>query len=196
MRKFICGLLVVIFSAVLLGGCAQKEAVKTEEQIVPAVTAVPEVETPLVAPEPAQPSPTVKAEVVPEQVMTPEQTQKAAAAETEQKLILETIYFDFDKSDLREPDRDILTRNAGILMGKNKVNVEIEGHCDERGSAEYNIALGDRRARSAMQYLVTLGVSADRLSVISYGEENPVDPGRDEEAWAKNRRDEFVIMGK
>ena len=80
-------------------------------------------------------------------------------------------------------------------MKKNSaLKVRIEGHCDERGSDEYNLALGERRAKAAMNYLVTLGIADKRLSVISYGKEKPVDPGHDEAAWAKNRRAEFVIQ--
>lgn len=191
MRKATFGLLVVMLSGMILGGCAKKEVVKAEEAVVPAVVAAPEA-PPAPAPPPPPPpeSAPVKAEVVPE----PEPPQKAVVAEAVQKITLETIHFDFDEFDLREPDREILTKNAEILLNKIKSNVQIEGHCDERGSAEYNLALGERRARSAMNYLVTLGVPADRLSIISYGEEKPIDPGHDEEAWAKNRRAQFVNM--
>lgn len=192
MRKATFGLLVVMLSGMILGGCAKKEVVKAEEAVVPAVVAAPEA-PPAPAPPPPPPPPEpapVKAEVVPE----PEPPQKAVVAEPVQKITLETIYFDFDKFDLREPDRVILTKNAELLLNKIKSNVQIEGHCDERGSAEYNLALGERRARSAMNYLVTLGVPADRLSIISYGEEKPIDPGQNEEAWAKNRRAQFVNM--
>ena len=104
------------------------------------------------------------------------------------------VYFDFDKSDLRQDARNTLTKNAEIMLkSKQSAKIKIEGHCDERGSAEYNIALGERRATSAMQYLITLGVQSDRLSIISYGKEKPAVQGSGEEAWAKNRRAEFVI---
>lgn len=199
MKKHSYGLLVVLLSGLLLGGCAKKEVVKTEEPVVPAAVAAPEA-PPKAVPEPLQPAAPPppaqdKTVVVQEQVVVPEQPQKAVAAETAQKIILETIHFDFDKSDLREPDREILTRNASILLDKLTSNITIAGHCDERGSTEYNLALGERRARSAMKYLVTLGVPDNRLSTISYGEEMPIDSGHDEEAWAKNRRAEFVYSG-
>jgi len=192
MRKYSYGLLVVLISGFLLGGCAKKEVVKVEEPVVPAVKAAPEAPPPLPEPSTAP----VKGEVVQEEAVMTELPQKTVPAETAEKVTLEMIHFDFDKSDLRETDRDILTRNAGILLDKLKGNVQVEGYCDERGSAEYNLALGERRARSAMKYLVTLGVPEDRLSVISYGEEMPIDAGHDEEAWAKNRRVQFVIMEK
>ncbi len=81
-------------------------------------------------------------------------------------------------------------------MKYSTVKIQIEGHCDERGTAEYNLALGERRANSAKKYLVSLGIPADRLSTISYGKEMPLDPGHNEEAWAKNRRAHFIILSK
>jgi peptidoglycan-associated lipoprotein len=106
------------------------------------------------------------------------------------------IYFDYDKSVLRPQDREILKRHADWLMKNNDYMVLIEGNCDERGTTEYNLALGERRATEAMKYLVGLGVDKDRIKTISYGEERPLDPGHDEAAWAKNRRDHFVIKMK
>ena len=109
-------------------------------------------------------------------------------------IVLPTIYFDFDKSNLKQPAVAKLDNVADIMSKNADVKVRIEGHCDERGTSEYNLALGDRRANSAKKYLVDLGVSAERLSTISYGEEKPADPGHDEAAWAKNRRDELKLM--
>jgi peptidoglycan-associated lipoprotein len=106
------------------------------------------------------------------------------------------ILFDYDKYDLRTDARTILDRKAGFLNQNSSVRVQIEGHCDERGTNEYNLALGERRANAAKQYLTTAGVSAGRLSTISYGEERPLDPGRNEAAWARNRRAHFVITGQ
>jgi peptidoglycan-associated lipoprotein len=108
---------------------------------------------------------------------------------------LETVYFDFDKSDLRQDARDALSKNAEALLKQvADAKIKLEGHCDERGSDEYNMALGDRRAKSAANYLTTLGVKADRISTVSYGEEKPAVQGHDEAAWSKNRRAEFVIV--
>jgi peptidoglycan-associated lipoprotein len=76
------------------------------------------------------------------------------------------------------------------------IKIQIEGHCDERGTSEYNLALGERRANSAKKYLISLGMPADRISTISYGKEKPLDPGHNEEAWSKNRRDHFIILSK
>ncbi len=105
---------------------------------------------------------------------------------------LKTIYFDFDKYNLRDDARRQLDANADILRNNSDMNIVIEGHCDERGTDEYNLALGERRAQAAREYLVRLGIDASRVNVISYGEERPVAPGHDEESWALNRRGEFV----
>jgi peptidoglycan-associated lipoprotein len=110
--------------------------------------------------------------------------------------LLRDVHFDFDKYDIRPEDGPVLKENAALLMKSPAVKVQIEGHCDERGTAEYNLALGERRANSTKKYLVSLGVPPDRLSTISYGKEVPLDPGHHEEAWAKNRRAHFVILSK
>jgi len=110
--------------------------------------------------------------------------------------LLKDIHFDFDKYDIRPGDAAILKENAALLMKHPIVKIQIEGHCDERGTIEYNLALGERRANSAKKYLISLGMPADRVSTISYGKERPLDPGHNEEAWAKNRRDHFIILPK
>ena len=105
----------------------------------------------------------------------------------------EDIYFDFDKSTLTPAAQDNLLQKAEWLRENSDATVTIEGHCDERGTNEYNLALGDRRAESAKAFLIDLGIDPSRLTTISYGEERPVDPRNMEEAWAKNRRDHFVV---
>jgi len=105
----------------------------------------------------------------------------------------EDIYFEFDRSFLSPMAQQNLKAKAEWLMANPDVSVTIEGHCDERGTFEYNLALGDRRAESAKAFLVDLGIDAKRLATISYGEERPVDPRHNEEAWAKNRRAHFVL---
>ncbi len=109
---------------------------------------------------------------------------------------LKDIHFDFDKYDVLPGDGDILKNTAALLMKYPSVKIQVEGHCDERGTAEYNLALGERRASSAKKYLVSLGVPEGRISTISYGKEKPVDPGHTEEAWTKNRRDHFIVLSK
>lgn len=180
------------FALSLVGGCAKKEMV-VPDQVAPPTAAAPA--TP--APQPAQPGEEpVKAQTITEAPVavaeqTTESASKAEAAETS----LERIYFDFDAFVLSQTARDTLSRNAEALLKKMpNARVSIEGHCDERGSDEYNLALGEKRAKAAMSYLVTLGVPAARLSIISYGEEKPLEAGHGEDVWAKNRRAEFVIV--
>jgi peptidoglycan-associated lipoprotein len=110
--------------------------------------------------------------------------------------LLKDIYFNYDKYDVRPEDMQAMKDNASLLLKYASVKIQIEGHCDERGTAEYNLALGERRAESAKKYLISQGVSANRLSTISYGKEMPADPKHNEEAWAKNRRSHFVILSK
>ncbi len=110
--------------------------------------------------------------------------------------LLKDIHFDFDRYEVRRGDEEILKENAAWLKKNPKTKVQVEGHCDERGTVEYNLALGERRASYAKQYLVSLGIAADRISTISYGKERPLVTGHDEEAWANNRRVHFVVLSK
>ncbi|MBU0482317.1 MAG: peptidoglycan-associated lipoprotein Pal [Proteobacteria bacterium] len=103
------------------------------------------------------------------------------------------VYFDFDRSFIREDQIVELEKNAAFMKENPQVNVAIEGNCDERGTNEYNMALGERRAMSAKKYLVNLGIEETRLNTISYGEERPINRGHDELSWSQNRRDDFVV---
>ena len=107
------------------------------------------------------------------------------------KISADRIHFAFDRSELTDLSRQILAEKAELLKAHPSLALLIEGHCDERGTNEYNMALGERRARAAYEYLVLMGIESGRLTIISYGEEYPAVPGSNEEAWAKNRRDEF-----
>jgi len=108
-------------------------------------------------------------------------------------VMLENIHFDYDKSFIRDDAKPVLGEVAAFMKKNPGAKVQIEGHCDERGTPEYNLALGQRRADSTKKYLVNLGIDGSRLSTISYGEEKPADPGHNEAAWAKNRRAVFDI---
>ncbi len=103
------------------------------------------------------------------------------------------IFFDFDSALLRSDARATLQK-VGQGLKRNGKKVRIEGNCDERGTTEYNMALGDRRARQAEEYLMRLGIPSQRMSIVSYGSERPEDPGHNEKAWAENRRDDFVVQ--
>lgn len=177
---FLLGLGCVVLVA---GGCAKQEMVKKDEPIAP-VAAV------------AAKAP-VTEKVAKEAPVKTTPLQESAAKETapsaeQLKTALEKIYFDFDSFKLSREARGILAKNAELMKGNAVAKVRIEGNCDERGSDEYNLALGEKRAKEAMKYLVTMGIPAEHLSVISYGKEKPADPGHNDAAWAKNRRDEFV----
>jgi peptidoglycan-associated lipoprotein len=109
---------------------------------------------------------------------------------------LQMIHFDYDKFFIRDDAKPILESNAAWLKKFRTVKVLIEGHCDERGTEEYNLALGEKRAKSTLDYLVSLGIPQDRMKIISYGKSQPLDPANNEAAWAKNRRAQFTIIEK
>jgi peptidoglycan-associated lipoprotein len=140
----------------------------------------------------ATPEPVVKEEVE-EEVVEKEEVVVAPPPKISDEVMQEDIYFEFDKSTLTPAAQDNLLQKAEWLRENPDSTVTIEGHCDNRGTNEYNLALGDRRAESAKAFLVDLGIGASRITTISYGEERPVDPRNNEEAWAKNRRDHFVV---
>lgn len=138
----------------------------------------------------ATPEPVVEEKKAEEVVVKKEEP---VVYKTPSVVMQEDIYFEFDKSTLTPAAQDSLLKKAAWLRENPDATVTIEGHCDERGTNEYNLALGDRRAESAKAFLIDLGIDSARLTTISYGEERPVDPRHVEEAWAKNRRDHFVV---
>ncbi len=172
-------LVLTAFVMAIFTGCAEKKTVvkddAVQEQKVEAAQAAK-------APEPAAP-------VVQEQSA---RVEPAATAEAS----ISDINFDYDQSNIRPDAREILKANADIFLKKGAAKVTVEGYCDERGTAEYNMALGERRAQEAKKYLVNLGVKSTQIKTISFGEERPLDPGNNEDAWAKNRRAHFVVNGK
>ena len=190
---FVASLLVL---GVVLAGCAKRPATTqatapaptgqatstpgagstAQMQQQPAGAATSNPSTPSTAPTPA-PGPTAR----------PTPSEFAAIAE------LKDIHFDFDKYDIRPGDAKTLDSNAGWLKSNPNHLLLIEGHCDERGTNEYNLALGERRAKSTMNYLVSQGVQASRITIISYGEERPLCTEHTEECWAKNRRAHFLV---
>jgi len=172
--------LVIVLSLVFfISGCAKKGVEQVEEIAPPETGATTE-------------APSMEIEM-PE---TEEGVGVAAGPTIEEEIANfqdRDIYFDFDKFNLTPDARKVLAEKASFLNAHPEIKIKIEGHCDERGTREYNLALGERRAKSAQDYLVFLGINPTRVSTISYGEERPVDPGHNEEAWTKNRRAHFVV---
>ena len=206
MRKklwILIGLLVIVPGLLFTVSCAKKtvQSVPVEasgEAIEPVVD-----ERTLIAQEQAAQEEAARQwEMQAEEDLRQTQLAEAAAKEEEmerakmaamQMFMNEDIYYDFDSSALSDMAKNVLSRKAEWLRMNPDASVIIEGHCDERGTSAYNIALGDRRAESAKAFLLDLGMDAAQLSTISYGEERPVDTGMNEESWAKNRRVHFVV---
>ena len=145
---------------------------------------------------PAPPEPVAEPTVVPAEPVPEDRIAAGSLDEINRNSPLKPVFFAFDSSDITSEGRAILDENAAALKKYASWAVTIEGHTDERGTAEYNLALGERRAVAARAYLVSLGVSADRLRTVSYGKEFPFDPGHDEGAFSNNRRAHFVITAK
>lgn len=148
------------------------------------------------------PEPEPRERTEPPVTQTQPETDPNAAAEAERTRFERAmedlrgpIYFDFDRSELKPEAREELRRKADVLRDFTEVRVRIEGHADERGTVEYNLALGERRADAARQFLIDLGIDPDRLTTVSYGEERPAVEGQNEAAWSRNRRDEFIPLG-
>ena len=173
-RGLFVSFIITVVTVFLFSGCAEKE-VKPEEKPGAEKAA------------PAKPEGKLDEEAL-------KARERELLAKAEEASQLQDIYFDYDKYNIRDDVKAILEKNAAWLKKNPGVKIQVEGHCDERGSNEYNLALGYRRARSARDYLVLLGVDPKRVSTISFGEEKPLDPGHNEEAWTKNRRGHFVIL--
>jgi peptidoglycan-associated lipoprotein len=150
---------------------------------------------PPAAPETPPPAPPPPPEVAPP-LNEYETLRQKSIDELEKMGLLADIHFDYDRADLRDGDRAILSQNADTLKKYDFLRITVEGHCDERGSVEYNLALGERRAKAAYDYLASLGVDVSRMKTVSYGKEVPLCQESNEECWARNRRAHFAITGK
>ena len=185
----------LVIGTALFAGCAKRPATTQASAPAPTGTAATTGATGG-ATQPAAPaSPTPPAAVTPPTTASPTPAQAARPQVKEFVAVadLKPIYFDFDKYDIRPGDAKVLDANAQWLKSNAEQLVLIEGHCDERGTNEYNLALGERRAKSTMNYLVSQGVQASRITIISYGEERPVCTEKTEECWSKNRRAQFLV---
>ena len=193
-KSFIITILILCIGLILMG-CPKKTVVKDEPSVKKEESAAVKAEADRIARE---------REARAREETTKKELEKSLVAKKEpgiegvvfESSLLKDIYFDFDKYDVRSGDAPILKENAALLKKYLNVKIQIEGHCDERGTIEYNLALGERRANSTKNYLVSLGIPPERISIISYGEEKPFDPGHGEEAWAKNRRAHTIITAK
>lgn len=186
--------LVVVAAIVALSAAACHKKVPPVARPIPPpppVTAPAEPAKPPAPPEPVrEPAVQPPAPIVEDKMLT------ASLDEINKNSPLQPVFFDYDSSEVNGDAQKVLAGNAEVMKKYKSWVVTIEGHCDERGTAEYNLALGERRAVSARTYLVSLGIPAERLRVVSYGKEFPFDPGHNEAAWAKNRRDHFVVTQK
>jgi peptidoglycan-associated lipoprotein len=196
-RNLVIATLVVFAcsSMFLVSSCAKKYLMEEEKEVK-------------AAPAPAPSPKVVKREAPPEKARLKEKARlrqlelaKKREAESwmERRIAnfeAEAIYFDFDKSFIRPEYKPVLGKKARFLKDNPDFKVRIEGNCDERGTNEYNLALGERRAASAKRFLISLGIGRDRIDTISYGEERPFALGHNEGSWAQNRRDDFLLIGK
>jgi peptidoglycan-associated lipoprotein len=194
--------IVLVFGMTMFTGCAEKKAVvksgEAQEQQVTAPQAAKadtaQEDADRLAREQAEREAALRAQAERERAEREQGAKVQAAAPVE--ISVNDINFDYNKSNIRPDAREILKANADYFLKNGVTAIVIEGNCDARGTAEYNMALGERRAREAKNYLVNLGVKEFIMKTISYGKERSLDPGDNEEAWAKNRRDHFVITNK
>jgi peptidoglycan-associated lipoprotein len=203
-KKSFCGFVFVLCLGVFLAGCPKKTIVVNREQ--PSVQKSEEasrLEAERAAKEARERE---LARIKEEEAKMPQgrepekslvvKKERGIEGEVFESKLLNDIHFHYDKYDINREDEGILKENAAFLKKNPKMKIQIEGHCDERGTTEYNLALGERRANSAKKYLVSLGITSDRISTISYGKERPLDRGHNEQAWAKNRRAHFIVLSK
>ncbi|HET8531465.1 MAG TPA: peptidoglycan-associated lipoprotein Pal [Methylomirabilota bacterium] len=182
----------ILALTLLLAGCPKRPAMTAATAPPPVPPAAVAPPTPAPAPAPA-PAPVAPAPVAPP---TTAPAPPAPPKEYRANDALNPIHFAFDKSDIRPADAKILDATAAYLKANPNQLVLIEGHCDERGTSEYNLALGERRAKAAMNYLVANGIEAGRITTISYGKERPLCTEHNEACWAKNRNDTFLTKEK
>ena len=191
-RNRVGGVALVVVALWLQAACSRQAApVVPETSPPPPGAASNPAPPPPPPPPPAEPPPVVPAELTPEDGFA-----SWSLEDINRESPLEPAFFVLDSAELDDVGRQVLEANADVLRRYQSWVVTIEGHCDERGTAEYNLGLGERRAVVAQQYLVGLGVAVERVRTVSYGKEFPFDPGHDDGAWAANRRAHFVITEK
>jgi len=182
-------LMSLLLAGLMITGCAKRPATTAASAATPA----PAAPAPAPAPTASAPSSGAAAAAPAAAAAAPAQAPRPSPKEFMAVAALKEVYFDFDKYDIRPEDAKTLDANAAWLKSNGDNLVLIEGHCDERGTNEYNLALGERRAKATMNYLVSQGIQANRITIISYGEERPVCTEKTEACWAKNRRAAFLV---
>ncbi len=190
MRAARLSVMVMVVAAVAAAACGGKKPPVARPMPPPASTPG------TAARPPAPPEPVAEPTVVPPEPVAEDRIASASLDDLNRNSPLKPVFFALDSSDIDPEGKAALDSDAAVLKKYPTWTVTIEGHCDERGTAAYTLALGERRAIAARAYLVSLGISADRLRTVSYGKEFPFDPGHDEAAWTKNRRAHFVITAK
>ena len=187
----------VLFLAIALAAGGAGSACKKKSPPIARPTPPPPPDDMTANRPPAPPEPVTEAPPV---AVPPEPSVSSADMgsldEINKKGILAPVFFEFDSAEMSSEGQAVLAKNAEMMKQYPTWIVSVEGHCDERGTAEYNLALGERRALAAKNYLVSLGIAADKVKTVSYGKEFPFDAGHDESAWSKNRRAHFVITAK
>lgn len=178
---------------VIVAGCSKKKPPIARPTSPPPSTSSTTGERP-----PAPPEPVVEPQPVPPEptVESSDTLANRSLDEINKQSPLQPVFYNLDSSEVSAEGQQVLAANAEVLKKYPQWVISIEGHCDERGTAEYNLALGERRALAARSYLASLGVPADRMRTVSYGKEFPFDPNHNEDAWAKNRRAHFVVTAK
>lgn len=185
-------ILILIVAATLAMGCGKKPPPIAR----PAPPPPPPAAATTPSPPPAPPQPVKEPVLVPPEPIAEDPVGSRSLDDLNRDSPLKPVFFDYDSADVDQAGQSTLNANAELLKKYPAWIVTIEGHCDERGTAEYNLALGERRAVAARAYLVSLGISADRFRTVSYGKEFPFDSGHSEPSWTKNRRAQFVITAK
>jgi peptidoglycan-associated lipoprotein len=180
----------IVVASLALGACAPKKPPVARPLPPPPPPTTQE------APPPPPPAPVAERPVITPPPIAEDPMTSRSVDELNRDSPMRVAYFGYDSAELSAEARAALDANAAILKKYPTWTVTVEGHCDERGTAEYNLALGERRAVAAQSYMVALGIPASRVKIVSYGKEFPFDPGHDDAAWAKNRRAHFVITGK
>jgi peptidoglycan-associated lipoprotein len=194
MRRFRSVGVIVVLISIAVAGCARKpQPPVVTAPTPPTIATPPAVTTPPPAPPPQRVEETLP---VPPEPLSEDSIANRSLDDLNRDSPFRPVFFELDASDLDDKGRATAQSNADLLKKYSTWVVTVEGHCDERGTAEYNLALGERRSVAVKTYLVSLGIAPDRIRTVSYGKEFPFDPGHNEEAWANNRRAHFVITAK